>query len=636
MESLNGLCTKLNCPVRGTVTSPLELGRASRSDTLGVSTKGKANSSGPTSGLPESWQTGVGAFGYTPTGSLIHRTETAQGQPVAKLISSYPVYVERVSRSEKDHEVTNITFRYKLPMEPEWAYAHVPAKLMFGPSGIAEVMSRGIVVHDADLFRKFVRESLDKLNAETKAKTMYDQFGWKNGDTEFLFGNYLYTRHGKERAFGSPDITKRSRYLGPAPRGTFEAWRDAADKLFAPNFEVQALAFLASCAAPLMRLQSHLDGGSIFSLVSYEGGRGKSTAMAAASSVWGRNLGMELKLSDTSVSKGIVLSVMGNLPLIIDEFSQRDPEALKAWVEVFTGGRDRLRGSATGGLVDLGMEWQTILIGGSNSSVVDALRAAKNGEPMANRVIEFVVSMPPGVNAHKGTALQEQLDANAGFAGDILIPYLLQENVIKMLTEQLPVVREDISVKHNLGTAERYKARFLAAIQMIAPIVRKLELANFSADRMMEWTIANVLEAVAQAPSASNVNSFALARFLDENQTGMLVVPEPWSHGRVTPIDREPRGALIARSETVNGRILIQEKALRRWAQKEQLVWAEFIAELKHKGILINERRLATLGAGTKYATGQVACLEINSKHDSFAGVEEAIGRASNVVEMKR
>lgn len=567
----------------------------------------------------------MGDFGYTPDGSLVFRREKNDGNVVAEMICSHPIYIERLSRGEHNQDVHNISFCYKPPHE-DWRTTHVPMKTMFGQAGISEIMGRGIVVHDADLFRKFVRESVDKINHQQQARVMFQQFGWKDDDTAFLFGPTLYRRGGAtEPAFGSEDLTKRTRYIGPAPRGKFSIWREAIDKLFAPGFEPQALAFLASCAAPLMRLQSHMDGGSVLSFVSREGGTGKSTALAAASSVWGRNLGMELKLHDTRISKGIVLSVMGNLPLIIDEFTQRDPEMLKEWIEIFTGGRDKLRGTPGGGLIDLGMEWQTILISGSNSSVVDALHAAKNGGPMSTRVIEFIMEKKK-VDHSKGDQLKDALDANSGFAGDRLVRYLLQPEVHGRLSDDLQRLREGITKTYSLQSTDRYRIRLLAAVGVIAPIVRHLDLATFSADRVMEWA-ANEIVARARADiTADETNANALARFIDEHQDCILAVDGPWTHsGRISIVHRAPHRKVLMRTEEKGKRIFIQHRALQMWLQKEQIPWREMVKDLMAKGIIVSEKRTITLGAGTSYGYGQTPVVELDGANPTFSGLKDQL-----------
>jgi hypothetical protein len=339
-----------------------------------------------------------------------------------------------------------------------------------------------------------------------------------------------------------------------------------------------------------------------------------------------------LKINDTKVAKGIILSVMGNLPMVLDEFSQRDPESLKEWVEIFTGGRDKLRGAQGGGLVDLGMEWQTILIGGSNNSVCDTLRAAKNGDAMATRVVEFFVDLPTTVKHSKGDELKDALDANSGFAGDLLAKALVQPEWRNFMVDILPKLRQQFIDKYSFASEDRYKVRLLAAVTAISMLIKKLDLISFSIDRITEWAVSTIVAQTRSPTSVLEANAQILARFLAESLQGTLKVRSPWSPGRAEPPIIEPTRGLYVRVEETSGRVFIEEKALRRWLQKEQIPYSEFIFDLKDKGVIVNPRRLITLGAGTKWALGQVATIEVDGKHEVMSGIIPEALQAEKIV----
>ena len=69
----------------------------------------------------------MGDFGYTPDGSLVFRREKNDGNVVAEMICSHPIYIERLSRGEHNQDVHNISFCYKPPHE-DWRTTHVPMK----------------------------------------------------------------------------------------------------------------------------------------------------------------------------------------------------------------------------------------------------------------------------------------------------------------------------------------------------------------------------------------------------------------------------------------------------------------------------------------------------------------------------
>jgi hypothetical protein len=325
---------------------------------------------------------------------------------------------------------------------------------------------------------------------------------------------------------------------------------------------------------------------------------------------------------------------MGNLPMVLDEFSQRDPEVLKEWVEIFTGGRDKLRGAQGGGLVDLGMEWQTVLIGGSNTSVCDTLRAAKNGDAMATRIVEFFVDLPTTIKHAKGDELKDALDANSGFAGDMIAKALVQPEWRAHLAKQLPILREQFIDKYGFASEDRYKVRLLAAVTAMSMLIKKIDLISFSIDRIVEWAVETIRKQT-QAPEAKlEGHCQVLSRFLAEHLQGTLKVQDKFRQGHQAPPIIEPTRGLVVRVEEKPGRVYVEEKALRRWLQKEQVPYTDFMHDLFDKKVVLNSRRFMTLGAGTRWAMGQIVAVEIDGKHPLMGGAVE--GLEEKVVQLRR
>jgi len=487
---------------------------------------------------------------------------------------------------------------------------------------VAEVMGRGIVVHNGDLFKQYVRESMDQLNAQGRAQTQYDQFGWKDDETSFLIGQRLYTATDVREVPGGQEVRRRSKGMGAQKGGSMAAWKDSADMLFAPGFEAQGLAVLTSFSAPFMRWQAHAEGGAILSLISRQGGKGKSTALGAAASVWGRLEAMKQTNSDTRVARGIVTGVMGNLPVIRDEYTQRDPEALREEIQIFTEGRDKQRGAADGTLINMGASWQTIMIAGSNTSLVDTLRAAKNGEAMAGRIVEFIVDIPKNAQHWRGDALKDAMDDNAGFAGELFMRSVLQPANMTYLKNCLPQIREDLIKKHGLASDQRFVARWLAGVAVAGLVVRHLGLLDISTDRIIDWAQERLFnEDTASFRGRADEPSHMLARFLSDNLQSTLVMPGPFVPKQKQLPIKLPTRSLIIRQEVSSGKMFIEVKALRTWMQEQEQTWKDLMDDLKAKGLLINPSRYITLSAGTDMATGQVPCVELNSEHPLLTGV---------------
>lgn len=626
-ETLNKLCKQ--CPHRGFIVSPVELGRGApklAKEQIEVALQ-FAEAEDPR-------LIKVGGFQYN-AGALAYGEDDKSGKPIFTIVTQYPVYVATVNRGELRDDSHSIVLMHKMPHE-NWREVELPLKLLFGSSGISEIIGKGIIVHHPDLFRKFVRESIDLLHAKGKTMIQYEQFGWKDDESSFLVGRKLYTSTKVVDVDGAPEVAKRARDLGPAARGSVEGWKEAADKLFAQGVEAQGFALLSSFAAPLMRFHAHDEGGAIVSVHSAKSGVGKSTALAAAASVWGRLVGLQMTNTDTKVAKGITLGVLGSLPVIFDELNNRDPETIREFAQIFTTGRDKLRGTGDGQLIHSANSWQTIMITGSNLSLVDTLKSARAGDAMAMRVIEFSVDLPKTIEHGQGDRLKDQLFANAGHAGDAYIRALVQPETLAYVKAALPKIRDEIIKKHRFSSEHRFWVRTLASVSVAAVIVKHLGLISFSPDRIVDWAIDHLTNRNKFSAGELYEGSHMLARFLSANLWGTLVMPGPYERGkRQMPAIKEPTRDLIIRYEIDGGKIYIEERELRSWMNKEGVSWQDLMGELEQKGILVASHRLSTLGAGTHYSHGQTPCLIISAMHPAMSGVLEDVVKVVQMGELK-
>jgi len=379
-----------------------------------------------------------------------------------------------------------------------------------------------------------------------------------------------------------------------------------------------------------MRFQERDEGGAIIHLVTRESGTGKSTALIGAASVWGRREGLGLTNDDTRVSKALTLGALGNLPVIYDEISIRDPDAIRAFVVNFTNGRDKMRATRAGEIRHTASTWQTILISAANTSLVDVLSVQNDPEASAYRIIELGLEIPEGLRHYQGDKLRRMLRENSGHAGVVYLDWLVQPANLDWTKRKLEEIKDQIWQRTRLKPEHRFRVRTVASIAVAGVIVKQLGLVDFSIDRIMTWLLEQLGEG-----SGVNENWCApmLAEFLNENIGSTLVVPRPFSHGdRQRPI-HEPKIRLAIRYEVSTRRYLIACTALREWLVKKEASYHEMIRVLEASGVVTKRKIQATLSAGTDIPGGQVWCCEVNGKHELLAGVEKVL--ADNVVALR-
>lgn len=608
------------CPFKGRITSPIQLGRV-RAQPAPAGLQGNAAGLQPLSEtggelpqLPAGYFWGAG-------GSLYVESEKTNGSPAQELISSYPIYLDAVQTGEASGGYS-LSMKLKLPNEPLQSII-MAAKTFFSSSGLSEIAGQGVMVHQPDLFKQFVRRSVDMWNGANKLERRYDQFGWKDEDRAFLYGTNLYTAESVRPVIGSDEVQSRSQYLGPRRNGSIGAWSGAANKLFTLGHEVQAFALLSSFAAPLMRFHSSGEGGAIVSLVSDKSGTGKTTALEAAASVWGRLKGTQIIDDDTAVAKGLKLAVFGNIACTYDELYNRDPEVIRRFVLMFTNGRDKDRGTADGTLRHVRAEWQTILLLASNNSIVDILSSMDGTDAPAYRVLEFIMDTPASMDKRRGDALKQQLDANSGYAADLYLRNLLQPGTLNYIKQALPQWTDQVWQRTGLDKEHRFWVRTIASVMAAGAVVKHAGLLDFSVDRITSWAIEQVQgKKTLHSERSGHRNPVSmLVSFLDQHLLDTLVVPKAFKPGpnQNSHVMLEPRRSLLVRHELNDHRIYIEEQTLKKWLVKVGVNTEGFYRDLKDKGIMGAVQR-KTLGAGTPHSTGQVTAIEVIANHPLMSG----------------
>jgi Domain of unknown function (DUF927) len=623
------------CRFRGRINSPIVLGYE---DEVGdVRNVGETGADDPHSGgdpgsvLPAEH---VNGWGYLPPlpppfnwmqGSLVYETEV-KNKPSVVVLSKNPIYLKSVGRAEVKSDEFSYNFEMYLPKRG-WEAISIPAGRFVGAEGMAAMAARGAVIHDRDLFRAYVREAVDMFHQTRDTETRYEQFGWKHDLSGFLWGNRLYTADKVETIAGSEEVKTRAQFLSPRVGGSLERWSAAASTLFAIECEPHAFALLCSFAAPLMRFHNHDEGGAIVSLVSSGSGSGKTMALDAVSSVWGRKKGgTEISAYDTRISKGITLGTLGNLPVIYDEIDKQDSEIIKEFVATFTNGRDRARGTVDGGIRHEARTWQTILFTAANRSVVELVKGGGfESDALAFRILEFKASLPSNISKENGDKLKIELEKNSGWAADRYLKWIVQPESKAWIERELERTTANLWERYNFKTHHRFWVRTLAAATVASVIVKNLDLLAFSPTRIMDWVMKSVAEdrdEPGPTQFEQQVATSLLANYLNEHIQDTLIVNQGGNHGaRVQTILHPPRQLLI-RYERDTSRFIIAKKSFYDWLMKSQKVSAkETMWQLRKMGVLVEDRRLRTLGAGTDLPGGQTTCIEINGRHPTISGV---------------
>ncbi|MDE2471857.1 MAG: DUF927 domain-containing protein [Bradyrhizobium sp.] len=567
-------------------------------------------------------------FCWLDGGKLAVETEDARGAITKLVVSDFPIFLDTIQTGELDTTRFSYKFMRYLPQEG-WKDIVLDAKLMFGASGSAELADRGVVLHEHKHFLNYVRHAVTEFHEDEETHIRYDQFGWKNDNSSFLYGKHLYTSAGPVEAIGAKEVATRSQWIGPRKGGSLHAWTDAADSLFAADMEAYSAIVLASFAAPLMRFQSADEGGAILHLFTPGSGQGKTTALTGAWTVWGQREGLSLTNDDTRVSKPIAIGTLANLPVIYDELRDKDPEVIKRMVVMFTEGRDRMRGMIDGTIRHTKANWQTIMLSAANSSLLDQLQGDGVDAP-AFRVLELSSQLPPNIDKTKGDRLKRIMNENAGHAGDAYLRYLMQPEVLAWARAALERWTEEIWHQTKLDSAHRFRVRAVGAIAVASTIVKKLELLHFNTDRILEWLMGQLGSSLnvgtVSAAAMSESASMSFGQFINDHMSEVLIVADRFKPRKepMVPI-RSPIHRLSMRYELATRRVFIAESVFRDWAIEKGMSPRHILAELERAQVVVARKRAVTLSAGTNIPGAQVMCIEANAAHPIMSGLVASV-----------
>lgn len=638
------------CPFAGRVTTPLQLGRDRvRSETLlGGDSPHDAIHDGsgdvdrhPAQDVAADRPELPFGFSWGHAGQLQFLGETKTGEPKLITVCHLPIYLQSVSVGELRADRFGLAFRHWLPKEG-WREFAVAAKTIGSPMVVAAMLERGITVEQPELFRKYVRDAMNQFYADNKLDTQFEQCGWKDNDTKFLAGTSLYTAEGVKAVATGAEVQERGRQIRAIPGGSLAEWTKHASIFAAAGLEMHLYTVLAAFASPLMKFLSADEGGAVISCVSADSGRGKTTVLDTVSSVWGEVDGIRLVNSDTRIAKSLVFGSLGNLPVVYDEFDAKDPDHVLEFIQTFTTGRDKLRATQDGDLKQQGAKWQTILISASNRSLCDSILSANN-TAQTFRILELSMEANDILKA-RGDQVRTGMKANAGWAGDKYLRYLVTPTVLPQVRTGMDAYRAQIERKPWYKSEMRYWTRLQVAIAFAAVIVERLGLIEFSAERIVRWGEA-LLERQATASEVNGIASSSslgrsidiLAAFMLEKRSEILIMPAAWKpHSKMVPV-YIPTMRVSGRFNLNDQVAVIERQALHTFVTKDKrFPWKEFMHNLESSKIVIGRPRLV-LSAGTDLAGIQVNSVEFDLKHPLTNAIPKPTEvLTSNIIEMRR
>ena len=612
-NSMNpGLCD--SCQHFNKITNPLSLGKEFLPSILPHNTPLVMN--GRMVGLPKDLYPFVyggkeGGIYYEPPQEF---DDDGQSLPRKKaiLVCKYDLYPIRRVLSSIDGEC--LEMRVHLPNDPVRDFI-MPMKSLYSVNDFRDIItSEGILYNPNSQQGKYLMTYLyswgDYLITKNKAEIMRQQMGYTEDKKAFIVGDKEITHDGQ--VLNSPtnplikDMVKKLH-----TSGSYEVWKEAANRLNTPSLELQAFTMLTGLGSILMHKTS--TPGVTIALTGADSGSAKTGALRAALSMWGEPEKLGLHTEKGGTTNGMVerYLTLHNIVFGLDEVGNIEGKDLSSLVHKIATGSGKVRMQAS---VNAEREQKAsaslIAILTSNHSLYDKIHQYKknaNGE-MA-RFIEFTVRKPKLFydNPEAGFEIFNTFNSNYGWAGIDFVKNLYKTNeeiVDRKLDEWSKKFKEDFG--HD--TTYRYYENLIAATFTAAELAMEFNIISLDLERIYKKTIGDMINIRDHGQRVNDIDyESILGEYINAHQTGILAIDD-------NRVAMDPRTDLIIRAEIDQAKMYIEKRHFRDYLTKNGVSIGEFVFQMKEKGYKIHDRK-KRMGVGWKPTTGlsSITTLEIDT-----------------------
>ena len=442
-------------------------------------------------------------------------------------------------------------------------------------------------------------------------------FGW-NYSTDgkragFAVAGDYYRSDGTKEFVAGGDAKIAAMYR---PAGNYAEWRAAAALFEHGRGDLQAL-IATAFASPLIGLCGDVKGMSM-NFWSTESGIGKTTAIRLGQSVWGDPIGMS-SMTDTPNAVMKSLSELRSLTRFWDEL-RIVPSWQERFVEmiyVIPQGREKARMQADTTLREVG-EWECFLTFTANRSMADLLVMNNDGTDSGLQRL-FEVHMPKvqtGYDPAVGPIIKK-LENNYGHAGRLYAAWLGEHSA--EAENSLISVMQSLTADLAMQQEERFFMVAIACDMVGAAIARKLKIFDFDIkaiyavlkDAFLKMRHNRLNGAVMISASGGLDLEELLGRYMvdaadyrvrtntlsRQGGAGVRVTADPARQTVKLQIAEQP------------GMLRLSSSHFKDWLNDKNLPAQTVMEQIVTDLGAIRGRQ--TIGGGTKYAAGQIWCLDI-------------------------
>ncbi len=586
------------CPFRGKITNPLALGRhlkeapaVSEEDAVREEEDPQAVPAFPASLRPYVRGNDGGIY-YIPPAKVGKKGEVMQDDPI--LLFNHDIYP--VKRMFSPVDGASLLMRLHLPNDGIREFT-LHMKTVYAVDKLKEVLgsveASFFPRHIPTIADYFVKWNQHMINAKT-AEQMRMQMGWTDDRTGFVAGHREIRNDGKVlQTAPSPMVNAQAKLI--RTEGSYDLWKEAANRLNTVGFELHAFTLFAGFGSPLMHLTS-TSGGAI--CLTGPSGNAKTGALYAQLSIYGSPKDMSVAGERSATENAMIGWMLGykNIPLGIDEASNKKPENLSHLIHGISQGKGKLRMQASVNAVrEIEQNASLIATLTSNQSMYDKLvmfKAAPDGE--VARIIEFTVPKPAPLakNPELGREIFDVFRTNYGHA-----VYDFAAMIFALGWVEVQAIVEKWIARFNadFGSDNTYRfyANIVGASMAGGEIACKTKIIDIDLERVYRMVVAHIKDIRDKTIKINGIDYKALiGEFNNKFQTGTLVL----DNGRVI---KEPFHSLVARKE-VGGTYYVSKTEFKKYLAELQVSAREFEENMTNEKVLTftGKQRLANGWSG--------------------------------------
>jgi hypothetical protein len=523
-----------------------------------------------------------------------------RGDPDEKIIYHNDLYVVRRLRDVEIGEA--VVMRLHLPKDGVREFT-LPLTAVTSRDEFRKFMSmQGVAVTKMDEIMQYTTTWVNELQANSVADQAHRQFGWTDEDCgSFVLGNQEIFKDKVE--FNPPSTQTAGLFPSFEPRGTMEEWKKAINFYNKDGFELHQFVVGTSFGSPLMQFSPINCAG--LHIYSKDSGVGKTTAMAAAVSVWGNPDDLIIHERDTFNTKMNRGEIYHNLPLYMDELTNTHGRELSNIAYQLTGGRQRGR-MASGSNTERhrGEAWRLLAVTTGNTSMIERISIIKAmPKAEAQRILECRVKRMHFETKEETDTFSTAIKDNYGHAGKQYVQYIMdnQSSVKALLAD----VQQRVDKKAGLTAENRFWSVLVSATVTGIMIAKQLGLVDYDSKKVYQWGISQLLENKRQVSDMNISVEEILNDFIHEHWSNVLWIKSTDDLRKQQDIDNDsliipeavPRGKLVARYETDLKRAYLLPKPLKTWCGEQQINYNSFVHDLTTK--LNAKRSKIRLSKGT-------------------------------------